>query len=336
VLTQRNLDSAASHAFDILFLNRGASDPQRASLRVYGLAGEIVSMGRYHLAPAGDPAGGVSLHRRLGGGRVLPLGPGFTVLTLTLPHRSALVGSDPRALRAEQVLNRSMRALLGGLRGLGIDAFYPGRDRITVDGRMLGMVSLAIEDRGVTAVEAVLAIDGDWLVLPNRVAAVDSAGALAVEVPTSDQVTTLAAHGATPSVDELASCVAGSYAQQFGVTLSPAADPVLPADAAARGAAWIASRRWRAGLDRHAVEWGQLGVFEVYLSVREGRIEDVLLAGDFIADAPSIARLEQGLRGCPLTPAAVAAVVDAVYADPDSFLLGLGPPRTVVDTILRA
>lgn len=336
VLWQRNLDPAASHALDLLLLDRAAGDPQRASLRVYSLAGEVVSLGRYHLAPDGDPAGGVLLHRRRGGGRVMPLGPGFTVVTLILPHRSALVGSDPRALRAEQVLNRSVRALLGGLRGLGVDAFYPGRDRITVDGRTLGMVSLVIEDGGVTAVEAVLAVDGDWLALPNRVAAVDSAGALAVEVPTSDQVTTLAAHGATPTVDELASCVAGSYAQQFGVTLRPAAEPVLPPDTVARGAAWIASRRRRAGLDRHAVEWGQLGVFEVYLSVREGRIEDVLLAGDFIADSPSIARLEERLRGCVLTSASVAAVVDSVYSNPDSFLLGLGSTRTVVDTILRA
>src|SRR5262249_12987506 len=158
-----------SHALDEQAL---AAAPGRASLRVSSLAGEVLSIGRYHLAPGGDPSGRVRLHRRLAGGRVLALGPGFALLSLALPHPSALVADDPLALRPEQTLNRCVRALLGGLRALGVDAFYPGRDRITVDRRSLGAVGLECDASGAAVFEAALAIDGDWLVVADRVAAV--------------------------------------------------------------------------------------------------------------------------------------------------------------------
>ncbi len=336
VLAQRDLDPDASHVQDVRLLDLASQHPRRAWLRVYGLAGAVVSLGRYHVAPAGDPAACVRLHRRLGGGRVSPLGPGFVVLSLTLPHRSALVAEQPLALRPEQVLNRCVRALLAALRGLGVDAFYPGRDRINVEGRTLGLVSLESDARGATVFESVLAVDGDWVALPGLVAAVDRDGVIAVEEVPPEQVTTLAAYGVTPTLDELAHCLAGSYAQQFGLELTAGTESTIPPDGERRGAAWIASRRLRPGLDRHAIALGQLGVLEVYLSASGSTIADVLLAGDFIADSPSLERLEQRLRGCALAPAAIAAVVDAVYADTRSFLLGVGPLHVLVDTIMRA
>jgi lipoate-protein ligase A len=336
VLVQRELDPAASLALDLHLLELASQQPRRAWLRVYALAGEVVSLGRYQVAPAEDAEGPVRLHRRRGGGRVLALGPGIAVLSLTVPHRSALVGDDPLALRPEQALNRWARALLAGLRGLGVDAFYPGRDRITVDRRLLGVVSLETDATGATVFEATLAIDGDQCRVAELVAAVDRERVIAAEVLTARQVTALAERGATPSLDELARAVAGTLAQQFGLAATAGVVPDLPPDAAARAAASIASRRLRPGLDGHAVEWGQLGVFEVHLATRGGAIDDLLLAGDYLADSPSIARLEQGLRGCALERAAIAAVVDAVYADPRSFLLGVGSLQTVVDTIVRA
>jgi hypothetical protein len=336
VAVHTDLDAARSHALDLQILDLASHRAERAWLRVYGLTGEVVSLGRYHLAPAGDPQGRVSLHRRLGGGRVAPLGPGFAVVSLTLPHRSALVAQEPLALRPEQALNRCVRGLLGGLRGLGVDAFYPGRDRITVDRRVLGAVALESDARGTTVFEAVLAIDGDWLALPERVVAVDRDGVLAAEVLAATEVTSLAAHVRPPSLAELAHRVAESFAEQFALALAAGTDPVPPAEAAQRAAAWVASRRLRPQLSRHGISWGQLGVLEVYLDVRGSEIVDALLAGDFIADSASIARLEQGLRGCPLDAGPLAAAVDAVYADPRSFLLGVGAPRTIVDTVLSA
>jgi lipoate-protein ligase A len=336
VIVQPDLHPVRSQALDLELLNLAAQHGERAWLRVYSLAGDAVSLGRYHVAPTGDPHGRIAVHRRLGGGRVVPLGPGFTVLSLTLPHRSALLASEPLALRPEQALNRWVRALLAGLRGLGVDAFYPGRDRITVGRRVLGSVSLESDAQGATAFEVVLAMDGDWLCLPERVAVVDRDGVLAAEVLSAADVTNVASHARAPILAELAHCVAGSLAQQFGVELAAGAEPVPRADSAERAAAWVASRRLRPELDRHGIAWGQLGVVEVHLAMRASAIADVLLAGDFIADSASIAQLEQRLRGCPLDAVPLAAAVDAVYADPHAFLLGIGAPRTIVDTILSA
>src|SRR5262245_43827618 len=215
VIAQPELDPAGSHALDVALLARAAAQAQRAWLRVYTLRGDVLSLGRYHLAPAGDGSRHVTLHRRLGGGRVLALGHGFVVVSLTLPHRSALVGDQPLALRPEQVLNRCVRALLSALRGLGVDAFYPGRDRITIGRRMLGCVSLECDAAGAAVFEAVLAVDGDWLALPHRVEAVDANGVIAAQIPDAGDVTTLSAHGRTPSVPELAHLLASSYEQQF-------------------------------------------------------------------------------------------------------------------------
>jgi hypothetical protein len=336
VFVQGGLDAAASHVVDAELLHGAPRDPRRARLRLYSLAGDTLSLGRYHIAPAGDPTGGVGLHRRLGGGRVLPLGPGFAVLSLVLPHKSALVAADPLALRPEQVLNRCVRGLIGGLRGLGVDAFYPGRDRITVDRRLLGLVSLEVDGRGATMFEAVLALDGDWLRLPWMVEMVDRTGVIAAEELAATQVTSLAALGRAPVLDELAHCLAGAYAEQFGVALASGVEPSTRPDAAQRAAAWVAARRLTPELSRHGVAWGQLGVVEVYLAVRGTAIADLLLAGDFIADSSSLALLEQRWRGCALDRAAIAAVVEGLYADPHRFLLGIGPLGTLVDMIMRA
>ena len=151
---------------------------------------------------------------------------------------------------------------------------------------------------------------------------------IAAEVLAADQVTTLAAHAPAPGLDDLANFVGSACAQQFGVELVNGVD--LPESAAAAGSAgqWLAARHLRPQLDRRGIAWGQLGVLEVYLSLLGGAIADVLFAGDFIADSASIERLEQRLRGCRFERAAISAVVDAVYADPRSFLLGVGPLQT--------
>jgi hypothetical protein len=336
VTVEPDLDPDRSSTLDAQRVQLAAQQRDRAWLRVYSLRGAVVSLGRYHIAPTGGGDARVSLHRRIAGGRVIPHGAGFAAVALTLPHRSALVAAEPFALRPEQALNRFVRAVLAGLRGLGVDAFYPGRDRITVDRRTLGAVSLQSEPSGASVFEAVLAIDGDWLRLPALVQAVDRDGVIAAEVVAGDQVTTFAAHAPAPSLDDLARFIGSACTQQFGVELVSGTVPPEPPDAAAGAAQWLASRCLRAQLDRRAVAWGQLGVLEVYLSVTDGTIADALLAGDFIADSASVERLEQRLRGCRFERGAISAVVEAVYADPHSFLLGVGPLQTVVDTILSA
>src|SRR5262249_43943175 len=128
---------SASRSIDRALLAR-ATVEGRGTLRVSRFAGDVLGLGRWHLAPRGAP--GVELHRRLSGGRATATGAGFVHVSLTLPHRSALVSGDPLALAPEQVLNRAVRGVLGGLEAGGLPALYPGRDLLTVAGRPLAVL----------------------------------------------------------------------------------------------------------------------------------------------------------------------------------------------------
>ena len=110
----------------------------------------------------------------------------------------------------------------------------------------------------------------------------------------------------------------------------------LELDAERDDASWLGQRRLDARLDRHASVATQLGVLEAHVALAGGRIEEALLAGDFIANSPAIERLERALRGCAAEPAAVEAMVAAVFAAPENFILGVGPVRTVAETIAKA
>jgi hypothetical protein len=340
-IVQSDLESRVSHAADRALIDSVRRGDRDAVLRVFAFRDATVALGRYHVAPSLAPEPPVALHRRLSGGRLAALGPGFAAITLVLPHRSALIGGDPLALRPEQALNRCVRALLAALRGLGVDAFYPGRDLVAIDRRLLGVVGLECEASDVAVFEAVLALQGDWTLLSDWVEAVDPDGMLAAERLSADRVTSLSRHGLRSlSLDELAHCVGSALAREYGVAVAAAKlgdREVVVAGREAPHESWVAERRPRPELGRHGVTWGQLGVFEVYLRCDEkGRIADVMLAGDFIADSPAITDLEAGLRGCPLQTESVAKVVARVFANPRHFLLGVGPLETVTATVVAA
>jgi hypothetical protein len=218
-----------------------------------------------------------------------------------------------------------------------VEAFYPGRDRVTMAGRTVGVVSLDVAASQATVFEAILAVEDGWARYDNRLGAADPTGVTAAPLLRADEMATLAeALPVIPSLDELVHVVASAFAAQFG--LSPGSAEALPTavDATARAAIWVGSRRLRPELDRHAVAWTQLGVLDVYLRMQADAVDEVLLAGDFIADAPGIDLLQARLRGCPAADTALRERFDAVYADPRHFLLGVGSGEVLVDTILRA
>jgi len=330
LIVQPRLSPGASLAADRRLLDA----PGGGALRVYTLAGDVVALGRYHLAPDAGADSGVRLWRRLSGGRAMPWGDGFVGLSLVLPHRSALVADDPFALAPEQVMNRYVRGVLRACELSGVAAFYPGRDLITVDGRILGMASFEVDARGALLFEAVLANERDASVLPALLDRADPGGIVRTTMLTAADTTSIArllGHGL--DLEELAGRLARGYAERLGVRFAPRWLPVV--DAACDDTDWLASRRQRADLDRHAVVSGQIGVLELHFAREGGRIRDVCLAGDFIASSPTVAALEEGLRGCTAETGAVAAVVHAVLSRPEHFVLGLGRPAEVADALAR-
>jgi lipoate-protein ligase A len=333
---------AASLALDAALLARAAADPERGHLRTYTVAEEdAVLVGRYHVVPPrGLVPGTVALHRRRSGGRVVPFGDGFLGLSLVLPHRSALVAGHALALDPAQVINRCARGLLHGLWAMGVPAFYPGRDLVTVERRMLALVSFEITADGALLFEAVVALARDFAELPGRLDRADPGGIITAEmVPAERAVSVAAAAGRHVGAAEIAEHIAAGYADAFGLGLERTEAPPA-ARAAAEGAAavadaWVLGRSATPDLDHRGAVAAQIGLLEVYFSVAAGRLGRVLLSGDFIASAAAIGRLEARLAGQPAAWAPVAACVAEEFGQPDRFVLGLGDLTLIPDAILR-
>jgi hypothetical protein len=60
-----------------------------------------------------------------------------------------------------------------------------------------------------------------------------------------------------------------------------------------------------------------------------------MLVGDFLAPSPTVERLEGALRGCRPAIGDLQQVIERVVRPPDDFILGIGPLRTIAETIAR-
>lgn len=345
-IKQPGADPGLSLAADRHFMNavQRASRTRQAVLRIYDLAGEFICLGRYHLAP--EPAGnaGTMLWRRHSGGRAVPFGEGFVGVSLVLPHRSALFSEDPMALAPYQVINRYVRGILEACKLVGVPAFYPGRDFVTVNRRILALVSFETSETGALLFEAIIANTRDFSLLPERMETADPGGVVKMEMLAADSTTCLERELRTSlSFDEVAELLRRGFAKQFGFDLEPhslapletqAIEAVHARELAASD--WLFGRRVRPDLDRRASMWGQLGAFEVHFALEQERfLKDIIFAGDFLANSPGIDRLERALRLCPAEWRAVDEIASAVYADPENFILGIGRLRTIADLVTR-
>ena len=315
-------------------------DPERGVLTLYRGDAEGLLVGRYHLVPPSVSGidGPVRVARRRTGGRVVPFGPGFLGLSLVLPHRAALVADDWRALAPEQVMNRCVRGVLGGLRACGVPAFYPGRDLITVGGRALGMTTFEVTGTGALLFEACLALNADLAVTPRLLDRLDAAGVIKTAMVSPSEVTTVArAAGRSVDAATLAMRIVSSYADVFGLTIVDAQGEAPPgARPQAGDRAWLRSRTPRDALDRRALRRVQLGLLEVHCARHGDRLGDVMLSGDFLANAVAIERLERRLEGLPCEWAAVSACVFEEFGQPENFLLGVGDLSVVADLVCDA
>jgi hypothetical protein len=261
-----------------------------------------------------------------------------------LPHRSAFYSDDPHFLAPYQVMNRYVRGLLEACKQVNIAAFYPGRDFITVDRRVLGLVSFETDDSGALLFEAILANTRDFSLLPQLMEELDPGGLVKIELMAPTAVTSLARELRTQlSFEEVAEMVGRGFARHFGAVLEPHSLSPLEAQAidaiATReftGPTWLQQRRHRPDLDRHASLWIQLGSFEARYSVEQERfLKEIMFAGDFLANSGSIERLEHELRLCPIDWRSIDNIANEIYGKPDNYILGIGRLRSIADMILR-
>lgn len=325
---------------ELHLLNAVAAQETPPLLLIYASPGRCVSIGRYHTFCAPPKGDGIKVIRRLTGGRVVGAGDGWLWVALILPTRSALLGEGAVALKPEQVINRYARGILAGMRALGIEAFYPGRDAITVDAREIAMCTFETAASGAMLFESAIAHRRGMEDLLGDLERIDSGGSLSCRVYDAASATSVARELARDlPFDELARAIASGYEALLG----PARRRELTAAefAAARRSALALAGEGRSV--RPAAETSstlrnrissQLGAIEAEIALKEGRIiASTRLSGDFIANSPAIAELESELCGRPLNLASVADAVTRTFARNGNFFLGAGELENLVRLI---
>ena len=181
--------------------------------------------------------------------------------------------------------------------------------------------------------------------LPEWLDHTDPAGVAKAEMLTADSTACLAEElGTQLTTEEVAELLRRGFAEQFNLTIEPHTLTTLEEQAIEATAAhefhdarWLRQRHGRPDLDRHAFMRAQLGIFETYFSLEQDRfIKDIVFAGDFIANSAAIEQLEHDLRLCPAEWRAIDAVASEIFAQPENFILGIGPVRTIAETITKA
>lgn len=308
------------------------ADDGAARARVWRRPVEGLLLGRFHCADPSQAAQGLS--RRLSGGRIVPAGPGIVAVTLVAPNVNWF---DPggASLRPEQVLNRAVRALLGLLRGDGVDAFYPGRDLVTVGGRPLAHLSFTVMRDGATVVEMHVAETSSFAGLPGLLDRFDPVGVAGVDRDALASAISLADTD-TParSDDEWAARVISATATSFvcEARLHPDnAVDVTPADARA-AADFLASPGPVPEGASVAAAVSMLGVVECSGRKRGDRLTSLRITGDLIAPFHTVDDIVSECEGEPLRAANIRKALARAMARPRSFVLGL---RDLDELILR-
>lgn len=345
----------------------GCANDGAARARVWRRAADGLSLGRFHrIDPAaagardaaaddrtnGRTGGSGGLSRRLSGGRIVPVGPGVACITLVAPNANWL---DPAgaSLRPDQVLNRALRPLLAMLRGEGIDAYYPGRDLVTVGGRTIAHASFTVMRDGVTVVEMHVAELPAFPSLAGLLDRLDPAGIAGVDREALHDATSVLESGASPRDDQAwAELFAARAATAFGaearvVSQLPAAGTGAALDPAAHVAAsgidvtfahasaardLLAAPGPVAAGAATAAAVSMLGVVECSLRRRGDRIAGLEITGDLIAPFHTLDDIRSECEGEPLRPANVRKALARAMARPRSFLLGI---RDLDELILR-
>jgi lipoate-protein ligase A len=333
--------AATTFARDQLMMLRCARSGA-AQARVWRRANEGLLLGRFHRASHSGASGTVEgISRRHSGGRVVPAGPGVVCITMAAPTVDWL---DPSGttLRPDQVLNRALRPLLAILRGDGIDAFYPGRDLVTVAGATIAHASFTVMRDGVAVVEMHVAESPAFAALEKLLDRFDPQGIAGVDRRGLGECTSLEAQKSPMRSDaqwarrfaEAASRALSCDAQVAGAAPGGAAtctEAVTLADERAARDFLLEPGPMADGL-RSAATLSMLGVVECSGSLRGDRLTGLRICGDVIAPFHTLDDIAVECEGEPLRAANIRKALARAMARPRSFLLGL---RELDELILR-
>lgn len=334
--------AATTFARDQLMMLRCATSGA-AQARVWRRADEGLLLGRFHRADPDSAAsgGGEGVSRRHSGGRVVPAGPGVVCITIAVPTVDWLDAAGT-ALRPDQVLNRAVRPLLAMLRGDGIDAFYPGRDLVTVAGATLAHASFTVMRDGVAVVEMHVAETAAFAHLEALLDRFDPAGVAGVDRRGLGECTSLGeqqvpARGDAEWTRRFADAAAAAFSCEARIAGARPAGAAASAESVTLAHALAAGDFLRdpgplADGARSAATLSMLGVVECSGSLRGDRLTGLRICGDVIAPFHTLDDIAAECEGQPLRPASIRKALARAMAGPRSFLLGL---RDLDELILR-
>lgn len=339
---------AAISPWDLLglelhLLEAAAAGRSAPVLVLYATGGCSVSIGRYHLYGGAPDHDGIVAIRRLTGGRAVGAGDGWMGLALVLPGWGALLPKRDANLNPEQVMNRYARGLLAGLRALGLECFYPGRDAITVERREVAMCTFESDNSGALLFEASIAVSRGMEEFGRDLDRLDPAGTVPSVVHSRETSSTLERELRREiGLAELAEAIVRGYREMLGeVSERELSDDeirhAVESGKALQSIHWLRRVADASEYNRSGRMTAQLGQVEARLGVSaDNRIERVLLSGDLIGNSRGIALFEATLEGQTHDLIAVSNSVRRVFSADHNFILGLGELSNLVRLVVEA
>jgi len=331
------LDSSR-HASEALARGQvlAASTTPERPVAVYGAPLELsaVVLGAYQHAghalrrDALDALALPVLRRRTGGSAVWA-GDGLLYLALGLHDASALMTCPPG-----KILNRNVRGLLAGTRGLGVPAHYFGRDFVSFGTDPGAYIAWDEASDGRVLIEAFIALETPFT-LPAPLPGYPPAS----EPPLRGKTpTTLRSAGATQTPDQVLTALADGYGRGFAVAFAPdpptatelgaiaALRPQLTVDVADDGGLC-----WAAPVEE------AIGFISAGARLDEaGQLADVALGGDLLQHRACPEQLRAELCGSQPDPDRIGAALDRVYAARPGLIEGVRTLGTLRDALLDA
>jgi hypothetical protein len=208
------------------------------------------------------------------------------------------------------------------------------------------MCTFEVDASGTMLFEAAIARSRGMEELVHDLERIDPGGALSCRMYDAASATKVVRELARDvSFDELAGAIASGYGSSLGETRRRELTAIESAQAAHRGhqnRLDISNRMRRSAAGpsltlKNRIA-SQLGAIEAAVALNAGgTIEAARLSGDFIANSPAIAELENELRGRPLDLASVSQAVAKTFGgignDKINFFLGAGELSNLVRLI---
>ncbi len=307
-------------------------------LRLYTYRSHAALCGRFqHLEAEIDVDAcartGTSFNRRPTGGGAIVMGSGQLGVAVTT--------KAPAAERPKQVLLRFSEGIVAGLRRLGIDARFGGKNDLVVDGRKIAGLGLYLDGAGGLLFHSSILADLDIPfmldVLDIPAAKLGTRAVGAVE----ERVTTVGRElGAPISAGRLRDEIAAGFGAALGWSLESSEVDADEHDAAAELQAtkyesdeWLYQRAPREDGTGSAMVRTPEGLVRLYVALQGDTIKSALFTGDFNEIPEPLKRFESALKWARLDEPLVARLASETC--PDGTGLGV-EPAVLISAVLEA